>query len=78
MTRDQLNKAYEIDQQIIALERRRMELSSWIKNSFLSTRPDPLIEDEDDFELLKERIYREIDTTFNAKLRALEEQIAKI
>jgi hypothetical protein len=78
MTREQLDKANEIDQQINTLENRRMELVEMIKNAFNSTRPDPYIEDEDEFKLLKGLIYREIDITFNKKLRDLEQQIAKL
>ena len=78
MTREQLNKANEIDQQINELETRRIHLCEMIKNAFDSTRPDLYLEDEDEFKALKEQIYREIDITFNAKLKALEEQIAEI
>lgn len=78
MTREQLNKAYEIDQQISALEKRRMQLAEMIKNAFDVTHPDPYMEDEDEFKALKEQIYREIDITFNKKLRDLEGQIAEI
>lgn len=78
MTRAQLNKANEIDQQINTLEKRQMQLATMIKDAFNVTRPDPYIEDEDEFKTLKELIYREIDITFNQKLRALEKQIAEI
>ena len=78
MTRAQLKKANEIDQQINTLEKRRMQLAKMIKDAFDVTRPDPYLEDEDEFKALKEQIYREIDITFNKKLRALEEQIAKL
>lgn len=78
MTRAQLNKANEIDRQINTLEKRRQQLATMIKDAFDVTRPDPYLEDEDEFKALKVQIYQEIDITFNKKLRDLEGQIAEI
>lgn len=77
MTREQLNKANAIDDQIKTLETRRLKLAEMIKNAFSGSLPS-FIGEEDEFKLLKELIYREIDITFNKKLRELEEQLTKI
>lgn len=81
MTRAQLNKANEIESEISKLEEGRAALVHNIKLSFEEFFPAPPIwekEKKDEYGELKTLIFDAIDKDFNARLRALEEQIAEL